>query len=192
MIPTKCADTKDTNAKDGAAGADGRLDMTLVPMTFTAAVAVALTEGDLKYWAYNWRVKGVSARVYVAAMLRHLFKWFSGEHADRKTGVPHLWSVGACLAIMIDAQAIGKFIDDRPPRAPMDDWLEKCRNHVLHLREVYRHAERPKDGPYHSGRNAQSLHDLVAEQRASYTAPIKAGGLSLHETFEAKATRNLK
>lgn len=139
---------KDTNAKDGAAAGDGRLDMTLVPTTFIAAVAVALTEGDLKYWAMNWRAKGVAARVYVAALLRHLFRWVCGQHADPKTGVPHLWSVGACVAILVDAQACGRFIDDRPIGAPMDEMLEDCRRHVLHLREVYKEYKRPADGPY--------------------------------------------
>ena len=126
-------ETKDTNPKDGAA--TSRLDMTLVPQSSIAYAALAFTEGALKYGAVNWRVAGVRASVYVAACLRHLFKWYNGEEVDPKTGVPHLANALACLAVLVDAYEIGKLHADRPPRQNLGDLLTRFEGKVRDLQQ---------------------------------------------------------
>ena len=107
--------TKDTNPKDTIGST--KLDMGLVPDSFIAETALAFTEGALKYGRYNWRVTGVRASIYHAALRRHMAKWWNGEDVDGITGVSHLASAAACLAVLIDGQLCGKLTDDRPPRS---------------------------------------------------------------------------
>lgn len=110
------SDGKPTNPKDAIA--ISKLPLHLVPDTMRIFAALAFAEGDAKYGGFNWRVAGVRASVYVAAAERHLAKWKNGEWADQKTGVPHLASAMACVAIILDAMVCGKLTDDRPPPAP--------------------------------------------------------------------------
>jgi dATP/dGTP diphosphohydrolase len=117
--------------------ATSRLDLSLFPQTAIAYGALAFTEGDLKYGGYNWRVAGVSANVYVAALLRHVFKWYNGEWADPKTGVPHLASVLACNAVLVDAIECGKLNDDRPPKSDVTRLLNEFENRVKHLQSIF-------------------------------------------------------
>ncbi len=133
-------DKKDTNPKDGAA--TSRLDLSLFPDTALAYGALALTEGDLKYGGYNWRIAGVKASVYVAALRRHLAKWWNGEEEDPKTGVPHLASVLACVAILVDAGEMGMLKDDRPPKAPVGYLLEEFEKKVKQLQGMFPNGPR--------------------------------------------------
>jgi dATP/dGTP diphosphohydrolase len=121
----------------------GKLPLHLVPDTGVALEALAFAEGALKYGAYNWRVAPVRASIYVAALRRHLTKWLNGEEADAKSGVPHLASARACLAIILDAQAHGTLIDDRPPSAPeLVKLIDEDAIKVLeNLQELYGHNE---------------------------------------------------
>ena len=106
-------DTKPSNPKD-AIGSK-KLAMHLVPSAVQAYAALAFTEGALKYGKYNWRVAGVRVSIYLDAIARHLAAYQNGEWADRKTRVPHLASVIACVGIILDAGLVGKLTDDRPP-----------------------------------------------------------------------------
>lgn len=108
---------KPTNPKDRAATA--RLDLSLVPDSAVAYMALALTEGDLKYGGYNWRTAGVKASVYIAALRRHVAKWVNGEECDPTTKVPHLANALACLAVIVDGLEQGNIEDDRPPKQSM-------------------------------------------------------------------------
>jgi hypothetical protein len=108
-------DIKATNPKDAIGST--KLDMGLVPSTAMAYMALAFTEGALKYGRYNWRIAGVRASIYYAAAMRHLGKYWNGEWVDPKTQVPHLASVMACCAIILDAERLSKLTDDRPPEA---------------------------------------------------------------------------
>ena len=103
--------TKDTNPKDSISGT--KLPLSLWPTTATAMGSVALLEGALKYGRMNWRASGVRASVYIDACKRHLDAWFEGEDCAPDTGSPHLGNALACIAILIDAQAVGKLQDDR-------------------------------------------------------------------------------
>lgn len=108
---------KETNPKDAIGSA--KLHVGLVPDTLVVFAAMAFTEGAAKYGRFNWRVAGVRASIYHDALRRHLAKWWNGEDCDPETGVPHLASVVACAAILIDAGALDKLTDDRPPPAPL-------------------------------------------------------------------------
>lgn len=105
--------TKDSNPKDAAA-------TTRIPLWLTSAVAaahwsLAQFAGMLKYGAWNWRIAGVRSSVYLSAMRRHIDAYVSGEEYDPIDGTHHLGNIMACAAILLDAKAAGKLVDDRPP-----------------------------------------------------------------------------
>ena len=85
----------------------------LVPPKAISEEAEVFGLGARKYGPYNWRDDAVSASVYYAAMLRHLFAWWDGEDVDAESGRTHLAHVRACAAILIDAAAHEKLNDDR-------------------------------------------------------------------------------
>ena len=129
------ADQKPTNPKDVIGS--GKLPLELVPDTLPAYAAIAFFEGASKYGRFNWRVSGVRASIYRAALQRHLAAWWNGEDFDPDTGVPHLASVAACVAILIDAEACGTLTDDRPPAAPLGALHAELARFVPELRERF-------------------------------------------------------
>lgn len=127
--------TKDTNPKD-AIGVT-KVPFHLIPGSAKAHLAMGFLEGALKYGKYNWRVAGVRASIYLDAMERHMEKYKNGEDVDEVTKVPHLASIMACCAIILDAELVGKLTDDRPPRADVSKLLDSLTDHVGHLSELY-------------------------------------------------------
>lgn len=113
-----------------------KLNFSLVPASLAAYAASAFTEGALKYGSYNWRSAGVRASTYMAAMQRHVNKWWNGENFDPKTKVHHLANAIACLGILLDAELVGMVNDDRPPRANMGQLIEQLETTVAHLQEM--------------------------------------------------------
>jgi hypothetical protein len=103
----------DTNPKD-LIGVT-KPQMHLVPRSAIIRIAQAMANGAEKYGPFNWRTKKVRATVYTSAAERHLAQWFDGEELAEDSGVPHLAHAAACLSILMDAQATGNLIDDRPP-----------------------------------------------------------------------------
>ena len=97
--------------------------MHLIPGAALIQVAIVMTLGALKYGSFNWREDSVSASTYIGAAQRHLLSWFDGEGCDPESGVSHLAHVAACMLIMLDAIVCGKFIDDRPPKAPTGELI---------------------------------------------------------------------
>jgi len=87
----------------------------LVPPALVIETAPAMANGADKYGPYNWREKEVKLSVYIAAAQRHLMAYWDGEDVAEDSGVNHLAHVAACIAIVLDAAAIGKLVDDRPP-----------------------------------------------------------------------------
>lgn len=129
------ATSKLTNPKDALATT--KLGLHLVPASLKVFAALAFTEGAAKYGSYNWRAAGVRSSIYKSAMERHLEKWWNGEYADPKTGVPHLASVIACAGIILDAEICSKLTDDRPPRAPVSQLIDGCEPIVKQLLEMH-------------------------------------------------------
>jgi hypothetical protein len=126
---------KPTNPKDAVGST--KLPLDLVPDTLEVFAALAFAEGASKYGAYNWRASGVRASIYRAALDRHLKKWWNGENVDPKTKVPHLASVMACAGIILDADAMGKLTDDRPPKVDLGKLIEEHEAIVAHLYKLH-------------------------------------------------------
>lgn len=91
-----------------------KVSLSKLPAVAIAHGALAMMNGAIKYGAYNWRAKPVVASIYVDAALRHITAWFEGEEDATDSGVHHLGHALACCAIILDAQAVGNLIDDRP------------------------------------------------------------------------------
>lgn len=121
---------KESNPKDAAAAAQGRLQFSVIPwravprlpatpaewMVYTE-VALAMAEGAWKYGRHNYRVAGVRASVYFDAAMRHLVALEMGEEIDPDSGVHHRAKAIAGLLVLRDAIMSGGelFNDDRPP-----------------------------------------------------------------------------
>ena len=133
--PAKPKDTVSSNPKDRVA--TSRLDLSMFPQTALAYGALAMVEGHQKYGSYNYRITGVSVSTYVAALMRHVSKYYNGEWADEKTHVPHLANALACLAVIIDSYEMGNLIDDRPPATNMSQLLKDFQEIVCHLQKTF-------------------------------------------------------
>ncbi len=104
--------TKQTNPKDLVG--QTKVQTWLVPPAGKIATAEALMDGAKKYGPYNWREKGVKTTVYISAIERHLMAYLDGEDVASDSKVHHLGHVMACCAILLDAEAQGNIVDDRP------------------------------------------------------------------------------
>ena len=91
--------------------------MHLIPPVAAIEEAVVMALGASKYGAYNWTDNHVDATTYISAIERHLKQWTTGEDRDPESGCSHLGHIRACCGILIDAQAAGTLVDDRPKRA---------------------------------------------------------------------------
>lgn len=105
-------DVKDTNPKDLAGQA--KAELWLIPPVAKAWLAQAFKDGARKYEPYNWREKGVRTSVYLSAAGRHIDAYLDGEQVAPDSKVHHLAHAMACLAILLDAEAQGNLVDDRP------------------------------------------------------------------------------
>ena len=129
-------DGKDTNPKDAVA--TNKLPLHLVPDILTVFAALGFTEGAAKYGAFNFRVAGARFSVYSDALERHHKKLKAGEWADKKTGVPHLASMLACIGIILDAWLVDKLVDDRPPMSPrMSEVIDAMEMDVARVRSIF-------------------------------------------------------
>lgn len=90
-----------------------KADLSLIPRPAMIHMAEALENGADKYGAYNWRQTDVDARIYISALLRHIFAWLDGEDDAPDSGVSHLGHVMAGCAILLDAKERGNLFDDR-------------------------------------------------------------------------------
>lgn len=106
---------KDTNPKEAVG--DKKVAFFLTSGIAAAHWAAAQIAGYCKYGAWNWRIAGVRASTYISAIPRHLHRWTNGERLDPVDGTHHLGNIMACCAILLEAEAIGKLNDDRPPAA---------------------------------------------------------------------------
>lgn len=91
-----------------------KVSISKFPVIGTVLGAMAMMDGAAKYGPYNWRDKSVRAEIYVDAAMRHLMAWQEGQEVADDSKVHHLGHVIACCAILLDAQANGNLIDDRP------------------------------------------------------------------------------
>lgn len=124
------------NPKDSAAS--NKAPLSLVPVTAIALEATAFANGRFKYGQVNWRGAGVSAMVYADAALRHLYAWINGERVDPDDLVHNLAAVRACCGIIIDADAAGTLIDDRPRAIDVRPTYAAAMKQMEHLRELHK------------------------------------------------------
>lgn len=85
-----------------------------VPPVALLHLGLAMADGKRKYGLTNWRENHVTAYIYYEAAFRHLASWWDGEQDAQDSGVHHLGHVMGCCAILLDAEAGGCLIDDRP------------------------------------------------------------------------------
>lgn len=93
-----------------------KVPLHLVPPSAKHFLASAFADGAKKYGPYNWRDKTVSSSVYLGAAQRHMDAWWDGEAVSADAKVHHLAHAMACLAIVLDAETVGKLNDDRPTK----------------------------------------------------------------------------
>lgn len=109
--------TQLVNPKDVEAQATAKVRLDLLEPAGNEAIAAALANGAEKYGIRNYVESPISARVYVAAMMRHLAAWLRGEDVAEDSGVHHLGHLGANVHIALAAIEAGTFIDDRHGKA---------------------------------------------------------------------------
>lgn len=126
---------KPTNPKDHAA--TSKLPLWLLSPIAKAHWCAAQYAGLMKYGAWNWRAAGVRASIYLSAMERHLEAWKSGEEIDPTDGTHHMGNIMACAAILLEAQAIDKLTDDRPPAFSHRVALAQAEAAVARLQSQY-------------------------------------------------------
>ena len=90
--------------------------MTLIPTSSLFYLSRVMELGAKKYTPFNWRNPATPVRmtVYLAAAWRHLLQILDGEDNDPESNNPHAAHAMACFAILLDAQACGTLVDDRP------------------------------------------------------------------------------
>jgi len=142
MSMNPVAATKPTNPKDAAA-------VTRVPLWLCSPIAkahwaLAQFAGLVKYGAWNWRSAGVRSSIYLSAMQRHMDKYMSGEELDDVDETHHLANIMACCAILLDAKAAGKLIDDRPPVVGLADTYAFVLSKMERIKAQYAHLDAPR------------------------------------------------
>jgi hypothetical protein len=126
---------KPSNPKD-LIGSD-KLPLHLWPTTATALGSLGLLDGMLKYGRSNFRAIGVRASIYYDALGRHANALFEGEDIDPDSGLPHEAHILACIAIIVDAKAAGKFEDDRAYPTNYRAFVDGLTPHVRRLKDKY-------------------------------------------------------
>lgn len=117
---------------------DAKVPLSLVSTVAIAEESLACLEGNLKYGLANYRGVPVEAMTYVKAGERHRRLWMEGEDRDPLTGVHHLAYSRACDGIILDAQAHGTLIDNRPLSGAFNsEYMAGLAVTVLRLRELY-------------------------------------------------------
>jgi len=104
----------------------GKCRLDLIPPDALWEVGKVYTMGATKYDDRNWE-KGIQYGRVFAAMLRHAWKWFSGETYDTEDGQHHLASVIWCgLALLhydLNKEKYKQY--DNRPEGTVKVWLPK-------------------------------------------------------------------
>ena len=143
-MPKSLGATGDPKGEAGAAK-PGLSNISPVAQFYEGAV---MEQGAETYGAYNWAEHGMKASTYYNAMLRHLNQWWLGEDWDGKSKFPHMAHLRASTGIILDQQAAGRMIDDRPkhlaPLAPVFDRIMEVKHPMLKVGPMTEEYERRK------------------------------------------------
>jgi len=91
---------------------EGKLRFDLIPPHSLFKLAQVYTIGAKKYSDRNWENGFPYGRVF-AAMMRHAWRWWSGETADPVDGQHHLSSVAWCAFALMEYEYTHPELDDR-------------------------------------------------------------------------------
>jgi hypothetical protein len=105
--------------------------LTKIPAVAQLWEGLAMMDGGGKYGPYNWRDNKVVASIYIDACKRHLDAWFEGQQKAEDSGCHHLGHARACLGILLDAEATGNLIDDRPVKEGTTEAYQKVMEEVV-------------------------------------------------------------
>ncbi len=90
-----------------------KVDLSLISSIWILSVGKVLTFGAKKYKEkHNWR-KGIPICRLIAAALRHIFAFLSGEDKDPETGESHLSNASCCLMFAVELMETRPDLDDR-------------------------------------------------------------------------------
>lgn len=94
----------------------------LLPADALLEVAKVMTNGAVRYGDRNWE-QGLAWGRLVAAALRHLLAWMTGQDRDPDSGLSHLAHAATCLLFLVAFDLRGIPGDDRfgiagEPRSP--------------------------------------------------------------------------
>lgn len=90
----------------------GKPDFTYLSYEFLEEIAKAREFGAKKYSRNNWK-KGFKVTRSLAACLRHIFAFLSGQTNDPESGLSHLAHAGCCLEHAIYDMKVHPENDDR-------------------------------------------------------------------------------
>lgn len=76
--------------------------MNLIPPSAELLLAQVLTYGAKKYAPDNWRKVPEAETRYIAAAMRHINAYRSGEWLDEESNLPHLAHAMCCLAFILE------------------------------------------------------------------------------------------
>lgn len=76
-----------------------KVDLSILPREFLEQTALAFMHGEKKYGRGNY-LNGLEWHRVIAALLRHIVAFSSGEDMDSESKLSHLAHVGACTAML--------------------------------------------------------------------------------------------
>jgi hypothetical protein len=98
-------------ASGGTKYDDGKPGMHLLDNIALREIAKVLDFGAKKYAPNNWR-KGIAMSRLLAAALRHLFAYASGEKTDPESGLSHLAHAGCCVMFALNMEQTRPDLND--------------------------------------------------------------------------------
>lgn len=85
----------------------GKPMLDLLPAWAIMACGEVLTDGAAHYGPDNWRQVEGAKRRYIAAALRHLFKYIGGQDMDPESGRHHLAHAAVSILFVLELE-VGK------------------------------------------------------------------------------------
>lgn len=92
---------------------EGKYDPTMLTIEMVEAVSRVRMFGAVKYGRNNFKTTGFKFTRSLAAALRHIFAFLSGEDNDKESGLSHLAHAVCCLEHCIYDSIHHKENDDR-------------------------------------------------------------------------------
>lgn len=133
----------------------GKNRLDLLPVGPLLKVGEVYTIGSKKYDDRNWE-KGIAWSRCYGAMLRHIFKWWSGESIDKQDGQHHLASVVFYAFALMEYEDTHAEMDDRPkkqatPSSEVAEHLKTNDKYMLNQSAAGRFIPNAEDMLYKNG-----------------------------------------